>query len=87
VFNAMESTPTQVEQLADSVSHQFEAQQDLTRSPLQRPDIQRVIWLGSGMLQGIAHESALKLLELTAGKISASYESPLGFRHGPKSLV
>lgn len=48
---------------------------------------QRVVYLGSGGLQGTAHESALKVLELTAGKIAAFYESPTGFRHGPKSLV
>jgi fructoselysine-6-P-deglycase FrlB-like protein len=34
-----------------------------------------------------ARESALKVLELTAGKLAAFYDSPTGFRHGPKSLV
>jgi len=47
----------------------------------------RVVYLGSGGLQGVARESALKVLELTAGKLAAFYESPTGFRHGPKSLV
>lgn len=32
-------------------------------------------------------EAALKILELTAGKVAAFYDSPTGFRHGPKSLV
>jgi len=50
-------------------------------------DFSRVIYLGSGGLQGLAQESALKLLELTAGKVVAMYDSPLGFRHGPKSIV
>ncbi|MGF1680332.1 SIS domain-containing protein [Photobacterium minamisatsumaniensis] len=50
-------------------------------------DIDRVIYLGSGGLQGLAQESALKLLELTAGKVVAAFDSPLGFRHGPKSIV
>lgn len=50
-------------------------------------ELERVIYLGSGGLQGLAQESALKLLELTAGKIVATYDSPLGFRHGPKSIV
>ncbi|CNC31599.1 SIS domain-containing protein [Yersinia pseudotuberculosis] len=48
---------------------------------------QRVIYLGSGGLQGLAQESALKLLELTAGKVVATFDTPLGFRHGPKSIV
>lgn len=47
----------------------------------------RVVYLGSGGLQGAARESALKVLELTAGKLVAFYDSPTGFRHGPKSLV
>jgi tagatose-6-phosphate ketose/aldose isomerase len=46
-----------------------------------------VVYLGSGALQGLAHESALKLLELTAGGIVAMGESPLAFRHGPKSVL
>lgn len=50
-------------------------------------DIDRIIYLGSGGLQGLAQESALKILELTAGRIVATYDSSLGFRHGPKSIV
>ena len=47
----------------------------------------RVVFLGSGPLRGLAHESSLKLLELTAGGIVTYFESPLGFRHGPKSIL
>jgi tagatose-6-phosphate ketose/aldose isomerase len=47
----------------------------------------RIVYLGSGGLQGVARESALKVLELTAGELAAFYDSPTGFRHGPKSLV
>lgn len=50
-------------------------------------DFSRVVYLGSGHFQGLARESALKILELTAGKMAAFYDSPTGFRHGPKSLV
>ena len=35
----------------------------------------------------LAHEAQLKSLELTAGKIATVYESPLGFRQGPKSFI
>lgn len=38
-------------------------------------------------MQGLAQEAALKMLELTAGKVVASFDTPLGFRHGPKSIV
>ena len=47
----------------------------------------RIVCLGSGSIKGIARESALKLLELSGGKYMTSFDSPLGFRHGPKSVV
>ena len=50
-------------------------------------DFERVIYLGAGGFYGLAHEAQLKILELTAGKIATMYESPLGFRHGPKSFI
>ncbi|MCM2535274.1 SIS domain-containing protein [Neobacillus pocheonensis] len=50
-------------------------------------EFERMIYLGSGSLEGLAREAQLKLLELTAGKIATSFDSSLGFRHGPKSFV
>lgn len=47
----------------------------------------RVVYLGSNELRGLAREAALKLLELTDGQIVALFDSPLGFRHGPKTIV
>lgn len=47
----------------------------------------RLVYLGSGALKGLAHESALKVLELTAGRAVAMGDSPLAFRHGPKSVL
>lgn len=47
----------------------------------------RVVYLGSGALAGLAQESALKLLELTAGAVVSYHDTPLGFRHGPKSVL
>lgn len=47
----------------------------------------RVVYLGSGPLSGLARESALKLLELTAGTVVSYFDSALGFRHGPKSVL
>jgi len=47
----------------------------------------RVVYLGSNGLKALAREAALKLLELTDGKIIAAFDSPLGFRHGPKTIV
>ncbi|NLC96128.1 MAG: SIS domain-containing protein [Erysipelotrichaceae bacterium] len=50
-------------------------------------DFKRIVYLGSNVLKGIAQESALKMLELTSGKIVTLFDTPLGFRHGPKSIV
>ena len=48
---------------------------------------QRLIYLGSGPLEALAREAALKTLELTAGRVLALANTPLGFRHGPKSML
>lgn len=50
-------------------------------------DFNRIVYLGSNTLKGTAQESALKMLELTAGKVVTMYDTPLGFRHGPKSII
>lgn len=47
----------------------------------------RVVYLGSGALRGAARESALKMLELTAGRVTPTYDTPMGFRHGPKAIL
>lgn len=52
-----------------------------------RAQFERVIFLGSNELTGVARESALKMLELTNGRVVSMAESPLGFRHGPKSII
>ena len=57
---------------------------------VDHPDIARparAVFLGSGPFIGTARESALKVLELTAGEVVTSWDSTLGFRHGPKAIV
>jgi tagatose-6-phosphate ketose/aldose isomerase len=48
---------------------------------------ERVVYLGSNELRGLAAEAALKLLELTDGRVVAVADSTLGFRHGPKTII
>ena len=50
-------------------------------------DFERIVYLGSNVLKGISQESSLKMLELTAGKTVTNFDTPLGFRHGPKSII
>jgi tagatose-6-phosphate ketose/aldose isomerase len=54
---------------------------------LGRGQFGRVVYLGSGALKGLAHEAALKMLELTDGRVVSVGESSLGFRHGPKTVL
>lgn len=54
---------------------------------LARRSFERVAYLGSEEFKGLAREAALKMLELSDGKIVALSETPLGFRHGPKTVV
>ena len=48
---------------------------------------ERVVYLGSGPFQGLAREATLKLGELTNGAVATCFDSPLGFRHGPKTFI
>ena len=54
---------------------------------IAQEDFSKVCFVGSGVLRAVALESALKLLELTAGKITTVSESTLGLRHGPMSAL
>ncbi len=47
----------------------------------------RACFVGAGALRAVADESALKVVELSAGKITTMAETPLGLRHGPMSSV
>ena len=47
----------------------------------------RSLFLGTGARFGAARESALKMLELTSGKVTSVCETYLGLRHGPLSYV
>jgi tagatose-6-phosphate ketose/aldose isomerase len=47
----------------------------------------RAVYLGSGSRLGAARESALKMLEMTAGAVATLCDSYLGFRHGPMSFA
>ncbi len=54
---------------------------------LVRDGFERAVFLGSNELKGLAREAALKMLELTDGRVVAIADSPLGFRHGPKTIL
>jgi tagatose-6-phosphate ketose/aldose isomerase len=60
---------------------------DAPMADLAARGFQRVVYLGSGVFKGLAREAALKLLELSDGRVVTAFDTPLGFRHGPKTIV
>jgi len=67
---------------ADIFSSQFD-----TLAQVAESGFKRVVYLGSGARYGAAREAALKMLEMTAGRVTSLYESYLGLRHGPMSYI
>lgn len=81
--------PQRLQRLRDLAAHLRDALDDWAApvAALAQSPYTRVIYLGSGPLEALAREAALKLLELTAGRVLALANTPLGFRHGPKSTL
>ncbi|MGE5567934.1 MAG: SIS domain-containing protein [Rhodospirillales bacterium] len=52
-----------------------------------RSGFRRVVYLAHGCRFGAARESALKMLEMNAGRVPTMAETFLGLRHGPMCLV
>ncbi|MGM9484954.1 SIS domain-containing protein [Roseateles sp. NT4] len=75
-----------VTELARAAATLAEAETDRLYALTDKP-FERVVYLGSNALLGLAREAALKLLELTDGQLVALADSPLGFRHGPKTIL
>jgi tagatose-6-phosphate ketose/aldose isomerase len=70
-----------------SAAEPFIGEASKVAKELARIPFRRVCFLGSGALAAVARESALKVLELTAGRIATMSESFLGVRHGPLSAI
>lgn len=75
-----------VERLARSAESLLPRAADAT-AKLAKNGFRRVCFLGSGALAATAAESALKVQELTAGRIFTMSQSFLGLRHGPLSII
>jgi tagatose-6-phosphate ketose/aldose isomerase len=78
--------PTAVTALAGAATAVLEESWPLAQR-LVAQSFERVVYLGSNELRGLASEAALKMLELTDGRIVAMADSTLGFRHGPKTII
>ena len=79
-------TRARVQALADAVAG-VAATQEAALARLAARRFTRVVYLGSGPFKGLAREAALKLLELSDGRVVSAFDTSLGFRHGPKAIV
>jgi len=85
-FELIASDAESVAQLARSAAELLAGTMPLIGS-LARERFERIVYLGSNALKGLAREAALKTLELSDGQVVAISDTPLGFRHGPKTII
>jgi tagatose-6-phosphate ketose/aldose isomerase len=85
-LNAIEDMQPVIERICDC--GRFILKENLLKlRSIAAIDFERAVFLGSGPLFGVAHESHLKVQELSDGKVICKYDSFLGFRHGPRAVV
>lgn len=84
------STPDRYRALCGQFSSVFQSVLDRYVGPLAalvESKFDRAVFLGSGSNAAAAKEAALKMLEMTAGRVGALAETYLGLRHGPMSYL
>lgn len=82
LFSTADSAPQRLQRATDEFQRVLpEMQNAIGAVP------ERAVFLGTGPMTYAAREAALKVMELSAGKIPCLWDSVLGFRHGPKSFV
>lgn len=86
-LDKLEELTAEIEEVAKAAEHFLDTQYGQVQEIVDTFDFNRIVYLGNIALKGVAQESALKMLELTAGQVATMYDSPLGFRHGPKSII
>ena len=85
-FN-LENYDKKIYELSKSVEHSLNHHSLILQNMVNEFDFDRIVYLGSQCMKGYAQESALKILELTQGRVSTLYDTLTGFRHGPKSFI
>ena len=86
-LDEIDETIENVRRIAAAGQDFLDGQFGVAQKIVDEYDFKRIVYLGSNTLKGTSQESALKMLELTAGKVVTMYDTPMGFRHGPKSIV
>lgn len=86
ILSGIEATDARVPPIADAVDAVLTVADPIVTALAARR-FDRVVYLGSGVFKGLAHEAALKVMELSDGAVVTTFDSPMGFRHGPKAIV
>lgn len=60
---------------------------DFAAAARDAPTPSRLVFVGSGPMAFAAREAALKVMQLTAGRIPALWDSTLGLRHGSGAFI
>ena len=83
----LEELTDEIEKICSAAENFLDNQYPIAQKIVDEFKFERIVYLGNIALKGVSQESALKMLELTAGKVATMHDSPLGFRHGPKSII
>ncbi len=86
-LDRLEEITTKIDKLCAAGTEFLEKNFMIAQKIVDEFDFDRIVYLGNVALKGVSQESALKMLELTAGQVATMHDSPLGFRHGPKSVI
>jgi tagatose-6-phosphate ketose/aldose isomerase len=86
-LDKLDAFEMKIKDLASSVESDLNLNAEYIANIVEKFNFDRIIYLGSRCMKGFAQESALKVLELTAGRVSTLFDTPTGFRHGPKSFI
>ena len=86
-LDELDAVTAQVKAIMEAGQNFLDKQYDAVQKIVNEYDFNRIVYLGSNTLKGTSQESALKMLELSAGRVVTMYDTPLGFRHGPKSII
>jgi len=85
-FSGIEAFESKIGAISEGVGQLISDYSDVLKAASEQ-GFERVVYLGSHIFKGTAREAALKMMELTNGAVVTLFDSPVGFRHGPKTFV
>ena len=85
-LSGIEAFGSKIGAISEAVAQLIRDYSDVLKAT-SKQGFERVAYLGSHIFKGTAREAALKMMELTNGAVVTLFDSPVGFRHGPKTFV